>query len=244
MRVYLSRLILDPKNRTVRQCLTDCQAMHRVLLTGFPRPPAAMPARSRYDLLYRVEERPGSSIRAYVQSNSEPDWLRLPNSYLLPVTDNPATKCVDEQYGRLNGGTVLAFRLMASPTRKVGTTLKSERLSGQRLNGRRIFMKDEAGQVEWLQRKGVQFGFELLPSAAGRDGFDVLVTPMGRLFGCRPTAIASGESDGDELLVFARVLYEGRLRITDRDRFLQGLSHGIGSGKAYGLGLLSVAPAR
>lgn len=40
------------------------------------------------------------------------------------------------------------------------------------------------------------------------------------------------------------VLYEGVLKVTGPDLFRQTLIHGIGSGKAYGFGLLSVAPAK
>jgi CRISPR system Cascade subunit CasE len=39
------------------------------------------------------------------------------------------------------------------------------------------------------------------------------------------------------------VLYEGELEVTDTAAFRQALEKGIGSGKAYGFGLLSVAPA-
>jgi len=39
------------------------------------------------------------------------------------------------------------------------------------------------------------------------------------------------------------VLFEGRLRVTDRDLFLETMKKGIGSGKAYGFELLSIAKA-
>ena len=38
------------------------------------------------------------------------------------------------------------------------------------------------------------------------------------------------------------VLFEGLLRITDETCFLETLVRGIGSGKAFGFGLLSIAP--
>lgn len=37
------------------------------------------------------------------------------------------------------------------------------------------------------------------------------------------------------------MLFEGRLEVTDRDALLAALQHGIGAGKAFGFGLLSVA---
>jgi len=38
------------------------------------------------------------------------------------------------------------------------------------------------------------------------------------------------------------VLYNGLLEVTDPDLFHRALIRGIGSGKAFGFGLLSVAP--
>lgn len=42
-------------------------------------------------------------------------------------------------------------------------------------------------------------------------------------------------------LTFGSVLFEGVLEITDAERFQKTLQAGIGSGKAYGFGLLSIA---
>ena len=39
------------------------------------------------------------------------------------------------------------------------------------------------------------------------------------------------------------VLFEGLLQVTDPDAFRQTLIRGIGSGKSFGFGLLSIAPA-
>lgn len=44
-------------------------------------------------------------------------------------------------------------------------------------------------------------------------------------------------------ITFASVLFEGLLRVTNPDAFRSALEMGIGSGKAYGFGLLSIAPA-
>ena len=44
-------------------------------------------------------------------------------------------------------------------------------------------------------------------------------------------------------LTFTAVTFEGLLRVTDIQAFREALKCGIGSGKAYGFGLLSIAPA-
>ena len=54
--------------------------------------------------------------------------------------------------------------------------------------------------------------------------------------------LVSGHRQGSGTLTFGSVLFEGRLGITDLARFQAALADGIGSGKAYGFGLLSIAP--
>jgi CRISPR system Cascade subunit CasE len=44
-------------------------------------------------------------------------------------------------------------------------------------------------------------------------------------------------------MTFGDVVFEGRLRVGDAEAFRRALAVGIGSGKAYGFGLLSVARA-
>ena len=45
-------------------------------------------------------------------------------------------------------------------------------------------------------------------------------------------------------MTHSSVLFDGLLRVTDTDAFLRTLVRGIGPGKAFGFGLLSVAPVR
>jgi len=45
-------------------------------------------------------------------------------------------------------------------------------------------------------------------------------------------------------MTFSSVVFEGRLKVVDRVLFLESIKNGIGSGKAYGFGLLSVAKIR
>jgi CRISPR system Cascade subunit CasE len=42
---------------------------------------------------------------------------------------------------------------------------------------------------------------------------------------------------------FRSVRFEGHLTVTDETAFAETLSSGVGSGKAFGFGLLSIAPA-
>jgi CRISPR system Cascade subunit CasE len=91
----------------------------------------------------------------------------------------------------------------------------------------------EAAQIEWLARKGGAHGFELLSRREGGQMVDsVRITAEG---------LVRGRCDG-RTITFLSVLFDGLLRVTDADRFATAVEQGIGSGKGFGFGLLSIAP--
>jgi CRISPR system Cascade subunit CasE len=237
--MYLSRLILNPLSRAVQRDLADCGGMHRTLMRAFPAVEARDDARAQLGVLYRVETSPrAGSVVVLVQSRVLPDWAALPAGYLLPTGGepvNPACKPVAALYDRLQAGRALTFRLRANPTRKIDTG----GAPGERRNGRRVELRGEAAQLDWLRRKGEQGGFAV---RAAR----VLPAPVkahGATIGQSDAAGAGPPTRAGGRLTFAAVLYEGELVITDAARFRQALASGIGPGKAFGFGLLSVAPA-
>lgn len=235
--MFLSRLYLNPKSRAVRADLADCRSMHCRVMSAFPRVPEGT-ARSALRVLYRVDLEPRTGrIALLVQSAKCPDWCRLPDGYLCEDADcveNPALKPVGERYASLGRGARLAFRLAANPTRKVDTKSGA---NGERRNGRRVPLWGEESQIDWLGRKGLEGGFRLLSARArpGRGGG--LLAPSGRVVG----DLEAGKRGG---LTFGAVLFEGVLEVTDPVAFAKSLVEGIGPGKAYGFGLLSIAPLR
>jgi CRISPR system Cascade subunit CasE len=186
-------------------------------------------ARERFGVLHRLEvDRRGNRLILYVQSWEEPDWSRLVPGYLEENSnlENPACKPVEEKYRGLKTGAVFAFRLQANPTRKID---KKNQKDGPRWHGKRVELRREEDQIAWLQRKGEQGGFELLGVRVQGQ-----VKEQGR---------RQRRGSSDSPLTLAAVVFEGHLRITDAGKFYDhSLARGIGPGKAYGLGLLSLAP--
>ncbi len=224
--MYLSRLLLNPRSRAVQRDLADCQERHRTIMAAFPPAPAGQAAREAYGVLYRLEvDRRRGLITLLVQSLAAPDWTRLPSDYLLPGTgeDNPAVKEVGQIFRSIPAGAVFSFRLRANPTRKIDTKTGPD---GHRRHGRRVELVREADQLAWLQRQAQTGGFDLL--AVRLSG---LTKEKGRRRGAPSSLTVAG------------LVFEGRLRVTDPQRFLeQALCRGLGPGKAYGCGLLSLAP--
>jgi CRISPR system Cascade subunit CasE len=241
--IYLSRLILNPVSRAVWRDLADCQAMHRTIMAAFPRSAGGDEgARAQFGVLFRVESAPrgASAPLLLIQSGVLPDWTRLPVDYLLTgegSPENPACKRVDQIYGAIGAGTVLRFRLRANPTRKIDTRSGE---SGVRRNGRRVALSREPELLAWLDRKGEQGGFRLITARGRSSAENVLATSAGRVTGRRGGSTAEGRAS-ESRLTFRSVVFDGVLVVTDAARFQVTLERGIGSGKAYGFGLLSIA---
>ena len=210
----LSKLIFNPRNAGVRQDIARPYELHRTLHRGVEHAP------NDNRLLFRIEpEGGGRRPVVLVQSaKAVPDWTPLlANGYLL------------EAYGpkplepALRIGQRLAFRLTANPTKKVA--------------GKRIPLshavrqhKEDRTYWHWLHRKAEQHGFTVL---AARDA---------------PFRTASNRRkkqryDKAEIPHFG-VRFDGVLEVTDSDRLLEAIRQGIGPAKAFGFGLLSLAPAR
>ena len=234
--MYLSRLLLNPLSRAVRHDLADCQSLHRTVLSAFPAKRDGMGARGEFGVLHRLEpaHRGGAPV-LLVQSVESPDWSQLAPDYLAPsATENPATVMLGPFLESLKEGERLRFRLRANPTKKVDTKSGA---NGERRNGRRVKLKTEAEQIAWLQRKASdEGGFEILSVRAAPETPALDITDDGQLKGWRPRA-----DGGSSRLTFGTVLFDGHLRVGDLERFKRTIERGLGSGKAYGFGLLSAA---
>lgn len=227
--MYLSRLILNPRSSAVRAALGDCQIMHRTLMGAFPKIEAAA-ARQAVGLLYRVEPVAAGPPLVIAQSSDMPSWDALGADYLRPGPDGAAVAPLAPFMSTLAAGQAVRFRLTANPTRKIDTKSGPD---GQRRNGRRVDVRSTDDRLTWLRRKFEATGLEAL---ALRDGGapDVVVTPLPLQKGRRP---------GGSTMTFASVLFEGHAQIVDADAVRRGLASGIGTAKAYGFGLLSLAAA-
>lgn len=223
--MYLTLLRLNPASGAVQRDLRDSHELHRTIMRAFPPViDPEMEARAYWGILYRLEfERRTGRVLLYVQSRVAPDWGFLPQGYLADDGwDNPAVKSAEKAYSSLNAGRVLRFRLRANPTRKIDTKSGP---NGEKRNGRRVPLATAEAQIAWLSRKGKDHGFDLLEVHVAASGAAELIQ-----------SYSTGRT-------FQAVLFEGRLVVRDPERIRTALERGIGPGKAYGCGLLSIGPA-
>lgn len=115
------------------------------------------------------------------------------------------------------------FSLLANPTKK----LCVDNADGSRKkNGRRVPLTRREDLVAWLQRKAEAGGFRI-------NADSLRIIPRGREF---------FHKDGHSHGTHAAVEFQGELAVTNSAQFRATVATGIGSAKAFGFGLLVIAP--
>lgn len=131
------------------------------------------------------------------------------------ASEDAQTKDYETLLSRIQNGTTWRFRLTANP-------VKSLKRSNER--GKVTAHITSTHQKEWLLAHCQQHGFRL-----EKDAFDVIQSRWYQFY----------KPDQKRVSLLA-VTYEGVLEVTDVERFRDALCNGIGRGKAYGMGLLTV----
>ncbi|MFD9734629.1 type I-E CRISPR-associated protein Cas6/Cse3/CasE [Umezawaea sp. NPDC059074] len=215
--MFLTKLTVDPRSREFRRDCANIHDMHRTVMSGYPEIDNDIPAREAHGVLWRLDDNRGTYVQ-YVQSATEPNWSKLPAGHLIrPPEIRPLKPVIDA----IRPGRKLAFRLMANPTKCDFSSRK------------RVPLRTQDEQIQWLIRKGEQHGF-VIPSAQ-QGGADVAPSAVPRL---------TGSKDKAGKITVDPVRFDGHLVVTDDKAFTSALVAGIGRAKAYGCGLISLAPAR
>lgn len=113
------------------------------------------------------------------------------------------------------------FSLLANPTKKVRSNKSGERTK----NGRRVPLSRREDLLAWLARKAAQGGFRFDPAS-------VRTLPRGREWFHKPDAHG----------LHTAVEFQGLLEVSDPALFRETFRRGLGSAKAFGFGLLVLAP--
>lgn len=220
--MFLSLLELRPGDLSVLRDIADAGELHRTIMRAFPQGDGPTP-RSDFGVLFRAEFR-GPKLSVVVQSDVEPDWGRLPAGYLRSAQQKDVSAALDG----LVDGRELRFLLVANPSRKSSAARRHE---PPPRNSRRVALTTDDARHGWLAQRGGQHGFEIVGHGP-HGGVRIDPLPVGSVPRRR-------HSTG---VVVKPVRFEGRLRITDANRMRDAVHVGIGPAKAYGCGLLSLAP--
>lgn len=219
--MFLTKLTINVRSREFRRDFANIHDLHRTVMSAYPNTAGDIPARQAHGVLWRLDPT-HTGYTAYVQSHTNPTWSALPRDY---TTTPPEVRPLQPVLDAIAPGRKLSFRLLANATQDT----RPIELKGKT---RRVAPHKSEDQVAWLIRKGEQHGF-VIPTA--RDGQpDVNPSPVPRM---------TGSKDNNTITVDP-VRFDGHLIITDHTAFTHALITGIGRAKAYGCGLVSLAPPR
>lgn len=255
---YLTKIPINPRRSASVTLLGDPHRLHGAVAAGIPGDPRAE------RLLWRLETTNRFRPILLVLSQTHPDYRHMLERYGWPSAPDgaPVTKDYGPLLERLDTEQEYRFRLTANP---VQNTRRPDKLSdaqqrrqavwdsktgtaAQRgIRGHRVAHRTAAHQLRWLLERADQCGFTIPPITpetpiqaesglleATETEYQVALVERQQL------RVHKGRSEKSTNLT--SVTFEGRLRITNTTQFKQTLLHGIGPAKAYGQGLLTLAP--
>ncbi|MGW2654411.1 type I-E CRISPR-associated protein Cas6/Cse3/CasE [Streptomyces sp. NPDC001478] len=225
---HLTRCPLNPVR--ARRLTGSPQRLHAAVAAAFPPPPGGQTTGHR--VLWRLEEKDNQPT-LLILSPTPPDlthlveqagWPRLATPDAPGWDTRPYTPLLEH----LHTGMRLRFRLTANPTRAVHRP-------GRR--GVRTALTTPADQIQWLLDRAAAAGFTI-PVDKGISSAGTCVT----VSATRALRFPRTTNSGARREVHLRTAtYDGLLDVVDPDALRRTLTDGIGHGKAYGCGLLTLA---
>lgn len=164
--------------------------------------------------LWRLDEL-GDRKYLLLLSEEKPDLSRLEEQFSAEE-EHGVTKDYAVLLDRVKTDTIWRFRLCANPTHSV---------MQEGTRGKKLAYTVEKEQLAWLQRQAEKNGFCM------EENYSRVVRDQWYRF-------HKGNEKREVRMLL--VTYEGILKVTDREAFVQALTVGIGREKAYGAGLLTL----
>lgn len=211
---WITQIQPDLRSHEARRDLGSAVGMHHRLMSLFPDG-VGQEARRTFGVLFRVENTPRGP-QVLLQSNTAPELSQLPSHY-----GTGQSKDLSPLLEALETGRYVRYRIAANAVRRPGHTTRAKNDVSS------VIPLAGAEAEEWWIRQAEASG--LTVQGLGSQSLDA----------------ASGErKKGRHKIRHARTLFEGTALINDAHLLRERTITGIGRGKAYGCGLLSLAPAR
>ena len=209
--MYLTRMLLDESNPNTMKALASPHIFHGTVERCFEG--------ERKRNLWRIDHL-NNHLYLMLLSPEKPDLTAAAEQFGVPESGCPwEPTAYPPLLQRIEPGGVWPFRLVANPTKSC--------VSEPGKRGKVHAHISVPHQKEWLQNRAAHNGFSL-----NEEDFTV-VHNQWNIFRKNP-------SQESKVRLLA-VTYEGVLTVTDTEQFRKALTEGIGRGKAYGMGLLTVA---
>lgn len=218
---YLTRVFLDYETAAMRR-IHDAYDWHQAVWKAFPHLDRQRNDRRdegtlRFFLTRLDEDHRRGGFRLYILSVTAP--VRPP--WCPDHVENWESKPVVPAF---LGHSRYRFSLRANPTKKFNPKGPDGLRHGQ---GKRVPLRELPDLHDWMERKAAVAGFEV-------EYGTLRITPRGLQHFAKEKERALG--------TVGTVNFEGCLRVLDHVSFKNAFANGIGSAKAFGFGLLLIAP--
>ncbi|MEV6962802.1 type I-E CRISPR-associated protein Cas6/Cse3/CasE [Streptomyces sp. NPDC051207] len=252
--MFLSRFRVNTARPGARRLLSSPQAMHAAVMSSFPDiRPSDSPAPGTPRVLWRLDQHARAEILLHIVSPGRPDLTHLVEQAGWPALADPEnpgwlTRSYTPLLDRLTAGDHWAFRLTANPVH----TIRRKDGEPRKLTA----PLTPIHQMDWLldDKRQERLGFRICEKPADRrllphgtthqkrphpgDRYELAVRDTRSLSFTKSRAANSW----DKPVTVVTVTFEGRLEVTDPDALRRALTQGIGRARAYGCGLLTLAP--
>jgi len=233
---YLSQIPLNPLRRQAQALLNSPQKIHAAVMASLPY----QPEEGRH--LWRLEQRK-HRVDLLALSPERPSWEHLIEQAGWPGADDGVARIasLDPLMDLIMLGRRFTFRLRANPIQNV------RRPDHPTANQAQVMTDPSSTRYLRLGQRTVRYQLEwFLKRCSGEKsdwGFTVGSTedPSVALVGRQILSFSKGR--GKDHVTLNTATFEGKLTVTNVDLMRQSLLKGIGSGKAYGCGLLTLAAA-
>lgn len=213
--MYLTRMLLNTKLRSTMRAMASPNLFHGAIETAF--------SGERQRNLWRIDHL-GEKTYLLILSREKPDLTAAVQQFGNPAkVPGWETKEYAPLLERVQNGSVWRFRLTANPVR---SRMKKEEGQTTPERGTVSAHTSLRYQKEWLMKRAEKNGFSL------NDGEYSVVHSQWYVF-------HKGSAHKEKVSLFAAT-YEGVLKVENQELFREVLIKGLGRGKAYGLGMMTI----
>lgn len=229
--MFISRIPLNTARFGARQLIASPYRMHAAVEKSFPPDSARENDEGR--ILWRLDESGRDhSVWLYVVSPEQPDFTHIVEQAGWPLHSEWESKDYDVLLNRIAVGQRWRFKLKANPVRQAKTDNgRRSRVPSENIIGKRQGHVTVGQQTNWLLSRAGSHGFSVIGVAGEPD----VVVKQRR---------TERFEHGDGKVTLTTAVYEGSLEITEAGLFKTALCRGIGRGKGFGCGLLTIAPIK
>lgn len=226
--MFLTQCEINPQQRTAARLLAQPRSLHGAIMKAMGGNDAVEAATTDASpgspldgrVLWRVDRHPHACL-LYVVSPVEGDFSQLAEECGFDADARWRTASYDKFLSSLSAGQRYHLRLTANPSH----TVTNPETGVKKVYGH----VTAAQQLKWLLDRCDNLGFTPVTTVEGEPLLDVTE---------RSTQKARREN---RQVTHARATYTGAIEVTDPVKLHHALTHGIGRGRAYGLGLATLA---